>query len=169
MDKSLIYKSIHIELDNFLKKYNETHNLSLISKLISLVSIIKINFKNLNFVGFYLVVKKDDYKGNYKLNSNNEILEVGPYISDIIATPIIEFGKGVCGETWERRETMIINNVLECKNYIACDDVTKSEIVIPLMNKNNECIGVLDIDSTEFDSFSNEDKVNYESLLSKLN
>ena len=37
-------------------------------------------------------------------------------------------GKGVCGESAEKNQTIIVENVLEHKNYIACDSAARSEI-----------------------------------------
>lgn len=154
------FKIINQVLDNFLNKYNINNTLSTISKLSSLVSILYNNktHTSLNFIGFYLVSK---------ISNTNNILEIGPYMSDILATPVIEYGKGVCGSSWKLKKTIIQNNVKLCDNYIACDDVTKSEIVIPLFI-NNECVGVLDIDSTEYDAFDIEDANFYENIVKKL-
>lgn len=46
----------------------------------------------------------------------------------------------------ESGKTQVENDVSICKNYIACDDDTKSEIVIPIY-ENDVVIAVLDIDS----------------------
>ncbi len=52
----------------------------------------------------------------------------------------------------------MVNDVSECKNYIACDPDTKSEIVVPAFNSKGEVIAVLDIDATIKDFFSSMDK-----------
>lgn len=153
-DKVSSYENMKMNLTDFLESYSSNgHTLELNTKLASLVSVIKNEMPHLNFVGFYMVVKKE--KSKYKL-FNDSILEIGPYMSDILATPVIEYGKGVCGTAWEKKEVRIENDVSQCKNYIACDDVTKSEIVLPLM-KDNECLGVLDVDSTIINSFNEAD------------
>lgn len=169
--KSEIFKKIHSEVDSFFAKYNANKNLSLNAKLASLISIIRNNFSEypLIFVGFYMVEKKEKSPNdNFKLNQNGEILEVGVYNSTIVATALIEYGKGVCGSAWEQKKTLIEKDVSTCDNYIACDDFTKSEIVVPLFDENNNCIGVLDIDSEELSAFDEEDKANYELLLKKI-
>ena len=45
-------------------------------------------------------------------------------MASFLATPIIEYGNGVCGETWKETETLIIPDVSLRKNYIACDTFT---------------------------------------------
>lgn len=56
---------------------------------------------------------------------------------------------------------MIAKNVKELDNYIACDDETLSEIVIPCFVGNSDCRvlrTVLDIDSPNLATFNDEDK-----------
>ena len=66
-------------------------------------------------------------------------------------------GKGVCGESAQRRQTVIVGNVKEYENYISCDSAAMSEIVVPLV-KNDELIGVLDLDSSKTDSYDEIDQ-----------
>jgi GAF domain-containing protein len=123
----------------------------------SISSAIKKEFSEFSFVGFYIVVQKEN---------NEKYLEIGPYVSDILATPRIGFGKGVCGTTWEKNLTIIVNNVKKCNNYIACSPDVKSEIVVPVFDKNsNEVLAVLDIDSTIIDRFSEIDKNKLERII----
>jgi GAF domain-containing protein len=81
----------------------------------------------------------------------------------VLATPRISFGKGVCGETWQRGHTIIVSDVKNCKNYIACDSATKSEIVIPIwdhrekVGNKDQVLGVWDIDSGIIDRFDKVD------------
>lgn len=164
------YKYIVTQYIEFLNSYDLNHNfLALEAKLTSLVSLIKNHIPNLNFVGFYMV-KNIENKLDESLIKNyyfkdNKILQIGPYNSDILATPVIEYGKGVVGTCWELNKTVIEEDVSKCKNYIACDDVTKSEICLPLISKNKEFLGVFDIDSTELNYFNNIDKDYLETLL----
>ena len=41
-------------------------------------------------------------------------------------------GKGVCGTAASQRTTQVIKDVLELENYIACDEETRSEVVVPV-------------------------------------
>ena len=83
------------------------------------------------WVGFYLV-KHDE-------------LVLGPFQGPVACTRI-KMGKGVCGATWAREETIIVPNVDEFPGHIACASASKSEIVLPLY-KGGQIIGVLDVDS----------------------
>jgi GAF domain-containing protein len=85
------------------------------------------------------------------------VLEIGPYQSDILATAHILIGKGVCGTCWETKQTRLINRVRECKNYIACDNVTKAELCVPVFNAQGEVKAVFDIDSLTEDCFCKVD------------
>jgi L-methionine (R)-S-oxide reductase len=151
IDKIVIYKKINEQLNKFFEKYNKDPPLSMTARMASLSSIIRTNFEDLKFVGFYIVKEEN-------------ILEIGPYVSDILATPKIGFGKGVCGTCWEEGKTIIINNVAKCKNYIACDEETQSEIVLPV-TVGDKVIAVWDIDSTQVDRFDAVDQTNLEQLI----
>jgi len=97
---------------------------------------------NFFWVGFYLV-------------ENNELV-LGPFQGPVACTRIA-YNRGVCGSAWAQQETLIVPNVEEFPGHIACSSLSKSEIVIPII-KNGKCIGVLDVDSQELDSFDLIDK-----------
>ena len=150
------YQKVIENLENFFEKYNQDDfGLDKMARYTIVSAAINNEFKEFNFVGFYTVEKKD--KG--------EILEIGPYQSDILATAHIQFGKGVCGTCWEKKETIIINDVNECNNYIACDGVTKAEICVPIFKSDGEMIALLDIDSLVQDFFTKTDKDNLEKIV----
>ncbi len=147
-NKQAVYDKIIEQVTKFSNKYGE---LSMTAKMASLSSVVRMHFADLKFVGFY-VVKDAEY------------LEIGPYVSDILATPKIGFGKGVCGTAWKEAKTVIINNVAKCNNYIACDEETQSEIVLPVIRDGN-VIAVWDIDSINLDRFDEVDQTNLEYLI----
>mmetsp|Transcript_30811 Transcript_30811/g.32011 ORF Transcript_30811/g.32011 Transcript_30811/m.32011 type:complete len:179 (+) Transcript_30811:7-543(+) len=159
-NKKEAYENALTEFKIFLSLYNSDKTLSLEAVLTSLVSTIKNNIKDFNFVGFYMVHNKSslsqEQKDKLALKDDCH-LEVGAYNSDIVATPKIDYGKGVVGACWEKGDVIIENDVTQCKNYIACDDVTKSEICLPL-KEEDKVLGVLDIDSTEKNRFEDIDK-----------
>ncbi len=99
---------------------------------------------DLNWAGFYLM---EDGK-----------LILGPFQGKL-ACMEIQVGKGVCGTAVAERKVQRVANVHEFPGHIACDSASNSEIVIPIY-KNGEVFGVLDIDSPEFDRFSEEDEKN---------
>ena len=94
------------------------------------------------WVGFYLV-------------KENELV-LGPFQGPIACTRI-QKGRGVCGTSWEKAETIVVDNVEEFPGHIACSSLSKSEIVVPII-KNNKVIGVLDVDSDELATFDSIDE-----------
>src|SRR5438105_13594580 len=65
---------------------------------------------------------------------------------------------GVCGGAWRERRAMVVRDVAELgTNYVACDPRDRSECVVPLIEEDGTCWGVLDLDSFEVGAFSDED------------
>ena len=94
------------------------------------------------WVGVYLV--KDDE------------LVLGPFQGPLACTRIRK-GKGVCGTAWETNATQLVPNVEEFPGHIACSSESKSEVVVPIRNKQGAVIGVFDIDSDVLNDFDNDD------------
>jgi|SRR5690625_1524899 len=107
---------------------------------------------DINWVGFYL----------WKENE----LVLGPF-QGLPACIRIPSGRGVCGTAVEQKTTMLIENVHDFPGHIACDPQSKSEIVIPMI-KNDEVIGVLDIDSPNYNRFDKIDKTYLEKFVATL-
>ena len=83
-------------------------------------------------------------------------LVLGPFQGPVACTRI-GFGKGVCGASWSRRETIVVPNVHEFPGHIACSSLSQSEIVVPMFRGDEVC-AVLDIDSKELATFDETDK-----------
>jgi len=79
----------------------------------------------------------------------------------------IRVGQGVCGTAAASRATTIVPNVHEFPGHIACDSASNSEIVVPLV-KNEELIGVLDLDSPVPARFDEEDAAGLNRLIDLL-
>lgn len=97
----------------------------------------------------------DTVFAGYYLFDGNELI-LGPFQGRVSCTRI-QLGKGVCGESAEKRETLIVENVKTHENYISCDSKAMSEIVVPMV-KNDQLIGVLDIDSSVIGSYDAMDQ-----------
>lgn len=104
------------------------------------------------------------WTGFYRVVGNELVL--GPFQGPI-ACIRIAYGKGVCGTAWQRGETVIVPNVHEFAGHIACSSASNSEIVVPLF-LNDSIIAVLDIDSTEFGTFDETDKLYLEQMMKKM-
>lgn len=74
-----------------------------------------------------------------------------------IACTRIEFDKGVCGYCFTTKRTVIVPNVDEFPGHIVCASESKSEIVLPIFERNGEVFGVLDVDSDKLNDFSEFD------------
>ena len=85
-----------------------------------------------------------------------EQLVLGPFQGPVACTRI-GYGKGVCGTSWKERKTIVVEDVEQFPDHIACSSESRSEIVVPLF-KGEEVIGVLDIDSEKLATFDETDK-----------
>ena len=92
-------------------------------------------------------------------------LVVGPYIGTVGCLQI-ELGRGVCGTAAARGETVIVPDVSQFPGHIACDPNSKSEIVVPVFDRDHSLIGVLDVDSDQLDAFDADDQAGLEKIVS---
>ena len=102
------------------------------------------------------------WTGFYLLQDGN--LQVGPY-QGALACINLEKDKGVCWAAFNKKETVVVEDVHSFPGHIACDSRSSSEIVVPLKNKAGEVIGVLDVDSSLKASFSDVDAKWLEKIL----
>jgi L-methionine (R)-S-oxide reductase len=126
----------------------------LIANLANTVGALKEQF-NWLWVGFYLV------KASNKASKDTELV-LGPFQGPVACTRIKK-GKGVCGASWEKAQTIIVPDVEKFPGHIACSSLSRSEIVVPVV-RNNEVVGVLDIDSEQLNQFDETDKLNLEKI-----
>lgn len=141
------YKLLVRQIEALLNK--EDH---LISNLANVTALLKQSFDKISWVGFYLF--------------DGRKLYLGPFQGKAACTSI-EIGKGVCGKSAELKETIIVPNVHEFPGHIFCDADSKSEIVIPII-KDEKLIGVLDVDSHEYNAFNEVDKIYLEQVCAFL-
>ena len=124
----------------------------LIANLANITGALKEQF-NWLWVGFYLV--------------KNDELVLGPFQGPVACTRIRK-GKGVCGTSWAKAQTLIIPDVERFPGHIACSSLSRSEIVVPII-RNNKVIGVLDVDSIEPDQYDNIDQDYLEQITELIN
>ena len=97
------------------------------------------------------------WTGFYRVMDNQLIL--GPFQGPL-ACSRIGFGKGVCGNAWKLKESVIVPDVDKFPGHIACSSASRSEIVVPVLDKTNqEVTAVLDIDSDSLDTFDQTDRI----------
>ena len=92
------------------------------------------------------------------------LLRVGPY-QGTLGCLEIPFGKGVCGTAAAERRTVVVEDVEKFPGHIACDSSSRSEIVVPVVDRNGRLIAVFDVDSKEVGTFDDEDARALERIL----
>ena len=136
-NKQRIYREV---IDELSAKFAESQDL--MARMATVAAILHNKFEHFFWTGFYTL--KDDE------------LTVGPYQGSP-ACVILEAHKGVCWAGIDQAQPVVVSNVHEFPDHIACDGRANSEIVLPLRDPEGAIIGVLDVDSAEFDSFDDTD------------
>jgi GAF domain-containing protein len=120
----------------------------LVANLANIVAALKEQFGWL-WVGFYLVKENQ--------------LVLGPFQGPVACTRIRK-GKGVCGTSWEKAQTLIVPDVEQFPGHIACSSKSRSEIVVPII-RNGKVMGVLDVDSEQLNEFDTTDQQYLEAIM----
>ena len=107
-----------------------------------------------DWTGFYRVVAPD-------------LLKIGPYQGGH-GCLVIPFARGVCGAAARTRQTQIVADVEAFPGHIACSSSTRSEIVLPVIGRDDRLIGVLDIDSDRPDAFDQSDADALSAMLAQV-
>ncbi|HEY5391447.1 MAG TPA: GAF domain-containing protein [Hanamia sp.] len=141
------YQSLLPQINGLLAGEND-----LVANMANVAAALKEQFQWF-WVGFYVI-------------KNNELV-VGPFQGPVACTRIKK-GKGVCGTSWERAETLIVPDVQKFPSHIACSSLSKSEIVVPV-KRNGEVVAILDIDSEVYDFFDDTDKKYLEEIVALIN
>ena len=136
MEKIEKYKLLYNQIKSLIQNENDT-----IANMSNVAAIIHETFK-FWWTGFYRGI-------------NNELV-LGPFQGPVACTRIA-YGKGVCGTSWKEAKTIVVEDVHQFPGHIACSSASKSEIVVPIF-KDNQVVGVLDIDSENLATFDNIDK-----------
>ena len=93
-------------------------------------------------------------------------LRLGPFQGKV-ACVRIPFGRGVCGTAAETKTSQLVEDVHQFPGHIACDSASNSEVVVPIV-KDNQVVGVLDIDSPSVARFTQEDLAGLEQVVKVL-
>lgn len=141
------YEELRSQADAVLEGINDP-----VAAMATISALIHNAFGHL-WTGFYRVVEPD------------RLLRIGPY-QGTLGCMEIEFGKGVCGAAAASRETVIVDDVASFPGHITCDARSRSEIVVPVFDRNQQLIAVLDIDSDEPGTFGDADREGLEHIVS---
>ena len=98
-----------------------------------------------------------DWVGFYLPDPDGRTLVLGPFNGKPTVHTHIPIGKGVCGQVAESKQTMIVQDVTQQDNYIACSLDVQSEIVVPIL-KDGNFVAEIDIDSHAYAPFSSDDE-----------
>ena len=142
-DRSVVYREIAPQVEALLDGEPD-----LTANLANVAAVLKEAF-GFFWVGFYLA--KDGQ------------LVLGPFQGPVACTRI-DFDKGVCGYVFSQRRTEIVPNVDEFPGHIGCASASRSEIVVPVFDRNGDIRGVLDVDSDSLDDFGLADKEGLEAI-----
>jgi L-methionine (R)-S-oxide reductase len=142
LSKSGTYREIGVQLSGLFS--GERNGLANTANMCALLYQM---LPDVNWVGFYFL--------------HGGELVLGPFQGKV-ACVRIPLGRGVCGTAAARRQTLVVPDVNEFPGHIACDAASRSEIVVPLLQKGR-LLGVLDLDSPNLSRFDHEDREGLES------
>jgi L-methionine (R)-S-oxide reductase len=105
------------------------------------------------------------WTGFYRVVETDKLLRVGPY-QGTLGCLEIAFGRGVCGTAAAERRTLLVEDVNAFPGHISCDARSRSEIVVPILNRNGDLVAVLDIDAEVPGAFDQDDQQGLERIVS---
>ena len=148
MDKQSRYRELLSQIEVFANADDNP-----ISVLSNCAAVMKVVFQKEYFwVGFYIV--------------DGDELILGPFQGTPACTRIRK-GRGVCGTAWKEGRSLVVEDVEEFPDHIACSSLSKSEIVVPLFS-DGVVIGEIDIDSTELATVDDVDREYLEKVAEKI-
>ncbi len=131
------YSRIYKQLSELVLKSNSTS-----ARMATVIAVLHHKMDYFFWTGFYLL--------------ENGKMTVNIYQGSV-ACQILEKDKGVCWAAFNKKETVVVEDVHLFPGHIACDSRSNSEIVVPFKNPEGELLGVLDVDSKDKASFSGVD------------
>ena len=69
----------------------------------------------------------------------------------------------MCGTAWKRKESIVVPDVEKFPGHIACSNLSRSEIVVPIF-REGKVVAVLDIDSKDLNAFDETDRESLEKI-----
>jgi GAF domain-containing protein len=139
------YERIHQQLEELLTVTDDK-----ISRMATIVAVLHHKMDGFFWTGFYL------------LSDGNMI--VGPYQGPV-ACQVLARDTGVCWTGVNQGKTIIVPDVEQFPGHIACDSRSRSEIVVPVRNKDGHIIAVLDVDSKHLEHFDATDAAGLEKIV----
>ena len=142
------YQRLYKQLSDL---FNEQQNP--VARMATTVAVLHHKMDYYFWTGFYLL-------------DHGELI-VGPYQGPVACIKLKK-DTGVCWAGINTGKAVVVEDVHQFPGHIACDSRSKSEITIPVIDKNGEIIAVMDIDSTELNSFDETDRINLEKIVALI-
>jgi len=147
MDKKHLYENLLAQLRGILADETDP-----VANMANVAAVLFGQLPQINWAGFYV--------------RRGETLVLGPFQGKP-ACVRIAWGRGVCGTAAQTAQTQVVPDVHAFAGHIACDNASKSEIVIPIL-KGGHVWGVLDIDSPILNRFDGTDKIYLEKAVAEF-
>ena len=147
--KETIYREARAELAALLDGVDDP-----VAAMASAASVLHHRIERASWTGFYRVVAPG-------------LLRIGPYQGPPGCIEI-PFDRGVCGAAARTGESQVVADVHAFPGHIACDERARSEIVVPVRDRDGELVAVLDIDSHHAAAFDDGDRIGLESVADVL-
>lgn len=138
------YDRIYKQINELMPKTDDPY-----ARMSTIVAVLHHKMETFFWTGFYFLKKGK--------------LVVGQYQGHVACQELAK-DTGVCWAGINQQKPIVVADVEKFPGHIACDSRSKSEIVIPLKDSKKNIIGVLDVDSNEYNSFDEVD----EKMLSKI-
>lgn len=152
------YESLLPQIKALVEGENDT-----IANLANIISALKFGMDYF-WVGVYFV----NPSPSLPKGEREPQLVLGPFQGPVACTRIA-YGKGVCGKSWELKQTIIVEDVDQFPGHIACSSLSRSEIVLPAFNKKGDVTLILDVDSEHLAFFNETDKFYLEQVMEVIN
>jgi L-methionine (R)-S-oxide reductase len=142
------YERVILQLEGLLSKPGDIN-----SRMATISSVLHYKMDGFFWTGFYML--------------NNGELMVRVYQGPI-ACQLLKKDTGVCWAGINQQKTIVVADVNDFTDHIACDARSQSEIVIPVRDKNGDIVGVLDIDSSVLNTFDETDQHYLEKIVAMI-
>jgi len=147
--KETSYREARVELAALLDGVDDP-----IVVMASAAAVLHQRIERASWTGFYRVVAPG-------------LLRIGPYQGPPGCLEI-PFDRGVCGAAARTGKSQVVSDVHAFPGHIACDAAARSEIVVPVRDREGELVAVLDVDSHQPAAFDDDDRLGLESIVALI-
>ena len=142
------YQRVITQLEGLLTKTDDIN-----SRMATITAVLHNKMEGFFWTGFYFLNKGELIVRSYQ----------GP-----VACQILKKGTGVCWAGINQKKTIVVANVHEFSDHIACDSRSQSEIVVPVRDLKGDIVGVMDVDSKELATFDETDQLYLEKIVAMI-